>query len=234
MNSENLSASEGSEVEGDIVIGTHYFNPVREQGAMNDPWGFGWTQLLTIIGFVITVSIAIGGFRSFNRWKREKLEEKRIEIAYEALALAYEAGYVYQRLENTPYVDVGEKDEWEKRLQENKEFFERVWKLQPRCMALLNSEMEKTFELLHRSIAYFRSRKSYREMERLKTAGRGERPTPAFVGSQESKDLIEFQKRIENLCRPIVDRRYKQVQLPPRSFRRGGFGKMNPWKPSDV
>jgi hypothetical protein len=58
---------------------------------MADPWTFGWTQLLTIIGFIITISIAVGGFRTFNRWKREKIEEKRIDIAIEALALVYEA-----------------------------------------------------------------------------------------------------------------------------------------------
>lgn len=58
------------------------------------PWTFGWAQLLTIIGFIITICIAFGGFRTFRRWKREKLEEKKIEIAFEALAFAYEARYV--------------------------------------------------------------------------------------------------------------------------------------------
>jgi len=40
---------------------------------MQDPWIFGWTQLLTIIGFAITIAIAVGGFRTFDGWKREKL-----------------------------------------------------------------------------------------------------------------------------------------------------------------
>lgn len=53
---------------------------------MSDPWTFGWTQLLTIVGFIITICIAVGGFRTFGRWKREKIEEKKIEIAFEALA----------------------------------------------------------------------------------------------------------------------------------------------------
>jgi hypothetical protein len=56
---------------------------------MEKPWTFGWTQLLTIIGFCITIGIAIGGFRTFGRWKREKIEEKRIDVAIEALALTY-------------------------------------------------------------------------------------------------------------------------------------------------
>lgn len=41
---------------------------------MNDPWAFGWTQLLTLIGFVITIGIAVDGFRTLavgsgRNWK---------------------------------------------------------------------------------------------------------------------------------------------------------------------
>lgn len=53
-----------------------------------DPWAFGLNHLLTIIGFAITLGIATAGFRSFAKWKREKIEERRIDIALEALALA--------------------------------------------------------------------------------------------------------------------------------------------------
>jgi hypothetical protein len=63
-----------------------------------DPWAFGWTQLLTIIGFIITVGIAGIGFRTFGRWKREKLEEKRIEIAFDMLAIAYEARFIFAHI----------------------------------------------------------------------------------------------------------------------------------------
>ena len=65
---------------------------------MSDPWAFGWTQLLAIIGFIITVAIAIGGFRTCDRWKREKLEEKRIDTAIEALALVYESKFIFDRI----------------------------------------------------------------------------------------------------------------------------------------
>ena len=34
---------------------------------MTGPWTFGWTQLLTIVGFLITGSIAVTGFRTFER-----------------------------------------------------------------------------------------------------------------------------------------------------------------------
>ena len=65
---------------------------------MPTPWTFGWTQLLTIIGFIITMIIAFGGFRTFGRWKKEKLEEKRIETAIEALALVYESKFVFDHI----------------------------------------------------------------------------------------------------------------------------------------
>jgi|SRR5262249_4873721 len=67
---------------------------------MSDSWAFGWTQLLTIIGFIITVAIAIGGFRTFDRWKRERLEEKRIDTAIEALALVYESKFIFGHIRN--------------------------------------------------------------------------------------------------------------------------------------
>jgi hypothetical protein len=62
---------------------------------MNDPWAFGWTQLLTVIGMAITTTIALAGFRTFGRWRREKIEERRIELALEALSLAYESKAVF-------------------------------------------------------------------------------------------------------------------------------------------
>jgi hypothetical protein len=62
---------------------------------MTDPWAFGWTHVLTIVGFFVTCGIAYFGFRTFERWKREKIEEKRIDIAIEALALAYDSKEVF-------------------------------------------------------------------------------------------------------------------------------------------
>ena len=50
---------------------------------MNNPWAFGWTQLLTVLGFIITIGIAFGSYRTFERWKREKLEEKKLDVALE-------------------------------------------------------------------------------------------------------------------------------------------------------
>jgi hypothetical protein len=62
------------------------------------PWEFGWTQVLTIIGFAITIAIAIGGFRTFGRWKRELIEERRVNIALDVLSIAHESKFVFARI----------------------------------------------------------------------------------------------------------------------------------------
>jgi hypothetical protein len=54
---------------------------------MGDAWVFGTNQLLTVLGLLLTLGIALASFRTFGRWKKEKLEEKRIDIAIQALAL---------------------------------------------------------------------------------------------------------------------------------------------------
>jgi hypothetical protein len=137
---------------------------------MNDPWAFGWTQLFAIAGLVITVSIAIGGFRTFGRWKKEKIEEKRIDTAIDALALTYESKFIFDNI-RSGVVFVGEYDDmprrpgdsdqmWEKRgsyyvilkrIGAAKDFFERAWKLQVRCAAIFGPKAEETFLLLQRA-----------------------------------------------------------------------------------
>ena len=63
---------------------------------MTDPWAFGCTQLFTIAGLLLTGGIATFGFRTFERWRREKLEEKRIDVAFDALTVAYQTKFVFQ------------------------------------------------------------------------------------------------------------------------------------------
>jgi hypothetical protein len=120
---------------------------------VNNPWSFGWTQLLTIIGFFITVSIALGSFRTFDRWKREKIEERRLDVALEALSIAYEAQMVFEDIQR-PFIGQYEwqdmpdqgMDQKEKerrqplyavinRLDRHVSYFERVLSLQPKFMA---------------------------------------------------------------------------------------------------
>jgi hypothetical protein len=70
---------------------------------MNDPWVFGWTQLLTIIGMVITTTIAIAGFRTFGRWQREQIEGRKIELALGALSLAHESKAVFGHIRTSTF-----------------------------------------------------------------------------------------------------------------------------------
>jgi hypothetical protein len=134
------------------------------------PWDFGWNQLLTIAGLLITVSIAISGFRTFGRWKREKIEERRIEAAIDALALMYESKFVFEHIRNGftqswewddfP-IKAGESDDerrrrgsyyaiW-KRVGSYSEFFQRAWKLQVKCTAIFGPEVEHVFLLLQKA-----------------------------------------------------------------------------------
>jgi hypothetical protein len=136
----------------------------------NNVWAFGWTQLLTILGLLITVSIATIGFRTFNKWRREKIEERRIEVAFEALEIAYQTKFVFQNIRSP----VAEGWEWAnmerrngetddafnrrgpfyatfERIKANKDFFQRAWTAQPRCMAVFGSDIENTFLKLHRA-----------------------------------------------------------------------------------
>src|SRR5260370_41072365 len=48
--------------------------------------------------FVVTTILAIAGLKTFDRWKREKVEERRIETAIDALALAYESKIVFRSI----------------------------------------------------------------------------------------------------------------------------------------
>lgn len=76
---------------------------------MSDPWVFGRTQLLTIVGFLVTISIAVGSFRTFNRWKREKIDETKVQVALDGLAIAYDSKYVFAHI-RSPFVSSAE---WE-------------------------------------------------------------------------------------------------------------------------
>jgi len=138
---------------------------------MNDhPWEFGWTQLLTIIGFLITVLIAIGGFRSFERWRRERIEEKKIDTAIEALVLVREAKFIFENIRSPMSFDYEWKDMPQspgddesmrrtkgsyfailKRIDRHREFFQRAWKLQTMCGVLFGEKANEAFLLLQKA-----------------------------------------------------------------------------------
>jgi hypothetical protein len=133
---------------------------------------FGWNQLLTIVGLIVTTGFAIGGFRTFGRWKREKIEERRIDVALEALSVAYESQDVFADIRNPgvfgyeyedmPRVEGESDEEWRrkttfyvplKRIDNQKEFFIKVLKLRPRLMAVFGPQVEKIFAELNQARA---------------------------------------------------------------------------------
>jgi hypothetical protein len=137
---------------------------------MSDPWAFGWTQALTIFGFVITIIIAVGGFQSFGRWQRQKFEEKRIDTAVDALVLIREMRWVFENIRSSMAFDYEWKDMPEiageeedrrrsrgsyytvlKRIEGHREFFDRAWKLQVRCGALFGQKAEDALLLVQKA-----------------------------------------------------------------------------------
>jgi hypothetical protein len=209
---------------------------------MSDPWTFGWTQLLTIIGFIITIAIAFGGFRTFGRWKREKLEEKRIDTAIETLALVYESKFIFDHIRSPmsfgyEWQDMpakpGDSEQLRnarapfyailKRIEASRDFFDRAWKLQVRCMALFGPEVEETFLLLQtarREIEVSAGMLLQDPEPQNKTKDNLELWNslradvwPAYgklakKGDQVGKKLSDFSEGMERLCRPIINRAY--------------------------
>jgi hypothetical protein len=221
---------------------------------MNGPWSFGWTQLLTIIGFLITSLIAIGGFRTFGRWKRERLEEKRIDLALEALAFVHKSKFIFDSIRS----GMTYPSEWEdmpknvsedeskrrargefyaifKRMQRNKDFFDKAWDIQVRCSAMFGTRAEELFLLMHQA-----RREIEVSAEMLLCDPYTPHPTAdnlatwhqfradvweahnklAPQGDRVGKKLTAFRDGIEKLCRPVIDRNYGRV---PRRGIMGGI-----------
>jgi hypothetical protein len=110
---------------------------------------------------------AIFGFKSFERWKREQLEERRIDVALEGLAIARESKYVFARIRNPN----GFEGEWRSmpvregetegerdrrgttyailvRLKTDQDFFDRVSRFLPKAVALFGDVIEGYFQRL--------------------------------------------------------------------------------------
>ena len=135
-----------------------------------DVWKDFAGPAVTLIGFAVTTTLAIVGLNTFGRWKKEKIEEKRIDVAIEALACAYEAKFVFEAIrfrlvrdyeyqdmnlngDSVIVLDERRKNQGGpyavlKRLEHHEEFFERVRKLEPKFMAVFGGDTEEIFSLL--------------------------------------------------------------------------------------
>jgi hypothetical protein len=189
---------------------------------------------------LITLGIAAGGFRTFSRWKREKIEERRIEVAVEMLSIAYESRYVFGTIrspatfpyetEDMPVIE-GESESQRSRrgpfyatlklIEHSKDFFERAWKLQPRCAAVFGRDTDEIFLLMHRARREIEASAQMllwdSEGVDRDTLEEWRRDVWDLGDRQRSNDqvgqkLIEFTQRTETLCRPIVDRGFREAR----------------------
>jgi hypothetical protein len=216
-----------------------------------DPWAFGWTQLLTIVGFLITGAIAVGGFGTFERWRKQKLEEKKIDVALEALAVTYQSKFVFEHIRGPlaysyEWADMPKRDgETEdkrnsrgsyyaplKRINQNKDFFDQLWKIQPLAMAVFGPRVEKIFLKVHearRNIEVAAQMlmdnvddryrgddegtvELYKQL-RVDLYGHGGQFTKE--GDRVGTKLKEFETSMEGIFRPVVDREYREVKELP-------------------
>lgn len=137
---------------------------------MTDPWAFGWTPLIAAIGVVITAALGFWGLRTLDKWRREKIEEKKIEVAMDALVLAYESIGVFEGIrarivnmsewedmERTPGESDQERDRKGsyyailKRIRFHQNFFTRAYAMEPKCMVLFGSAAKEAFEQLYKA-----------------------------------------------------------------------------------
>lgn len=159
------------------------------------------------------------------------------------LSLAYEAKYIFSTIRSPMTYEFEwrempeDPDETEgrrrrrgsffailKRIDAHKDFFERVWKLHPRCMAAFGQQADEIFLLLHHARREIEvsaqmlmgdregvERELIREWERDVWEMGNARQLPA---DRVGEKLTAFKERTEQLCRPIVDRGLK----PPRAW----------------
>ena len=218
---------------------------------MADPWAFGWTQVFTLIGFTITVIIAIAGFRTFGRWRREQIEQEKIAVAVEALSLAYEAKSVFARIRAENFSRTERNDALAQseenlsddpqaslkphyrmvldRLERNQEYFDRVYRLQPKFMAVFGPQTEAIFadllgvrdqiedaadllifdeQNLVESSDWWRQHR----YDVLPDYGMGRRrPLRSAPPDRLGARIEQFRVEIEAICRPLLDARSKTI-----------------------
>ena len=154
-------------------------------------------------------------------------------MAYEFLALAYESKYVFDTIRSpmsysNEYQDMpkkaGETDaEWDrrgpyyailKRVERHKDFFERAFRLQPRCMAVFGTSAEDIFFLMHKSrreIEVSAQMLAWRQGFSAELHEQMERDIWDQSGVEAEKDKVgnrlkDFRLKTEAMCRPVVDR----------------------------
>jgi hypothetical protein len=124
---------------------------------------------VALIGIIVTGWLAFAGLKTFGRWKRERLEEKRIDVAIEALAIAFEARLVFDDIRarfTRTYVYADTKTDGVpdgknrqrtlqdscaavlKRVEAHQPFFDKALALEPKFVAVFGRDKDAVFERL--------------------------------------------------------------------------------------
>jgi len=217
-------------------------------------------SVVALLGIALTAAVAIAGFRSFGHWRREKIEERRIEVALDALAIAYESGFRFEGIRSTvlredEYADIdapskdpsrfivhrdGQRSPYAvlKRMRNNHEFFRKVFDIEPKFMAVFGAETEEIFAQLYDAKQMVQTcaealyeearvehdpsdqqaRERMMQLRRTIYASKGKIADNDKVGQK----VLDFKRRIEALCRPIVDQTYGRKarrRAPDRALR---------------
>ncbi len=212
----------------------------------------GWYMILkdfaapavALIGVGVTGGLALVGLKTFDRWKREKLEEKRIEVAIDALAIGFEARVVFDAIrsrganyaemgvEGAPSVDDRANQQQRgpsavlKRVEAQQPFFDKALALEPKFVAIFGRDKEAIFERLFSARQKvivtaevladdYRTEPDHGNPEARQQRVKWRKQIFASPGTVDPEDevgklLQEFRDEIEKLCRPIMDRSFKQ------------------------
>ncbi|SRR6266702_8483355 len=127
---------------------------------------------VAIAGLAITGLLTLKGLNSFERWRREKIEERRIQVAIDALAIAHEAVIAFEAVQgrfvaNHEYADMSDPSNPStqgvyksdqtgpyvvlRRLRRYDELFERAAKLEPLYVAIFDTQAGDEFARLFRA-----------------------------------------------------------------------------------
>jgi hypothetical protein len=120
---------------------------------------------IALIAVIVTGCFAFAGLRTFHRWKREKVEEKRIDVAIDALAIGFEAAVVFDEIRSRlmkiyEYADLNVAGDDRrslqqhgphavlKRLEAKQPFFDKAVSLEPKFVAVFGRDKDAIFECL--------------------------------------------------------------------------------------
>jgi hypothetical protein len=189
---------------------------------------------VALLGVLATFGVALKGLNSFERWRRERIEEKRIQVAIDVLSIAHEATIAFSAVRgrfiaNYEYADMSDpsnpsthgvcKDGQTgpyvvlRRLRNFDELFQRAAKLEPLYVALFDTqagdEFARLFEAKQRLevVASTLFDDCRNDLAPNDQQGRDQRRAwreEIYGEGKVSEALGQFKASVEARCRPLV------------------------------